>query len=382
VTALRGGWGVFMPRREQGLSKMMAYSMFLHICLFLFMILNRVFFAPQTTSFQGFQVDLLSSGPGIGLSGGGGGPKPRSVKKSAPKKSPKAAVKTSPPAPKKASAKPAAPKPAPAKASVKPALPPLQAAPEAAPSVTRAPRRSVNAPAAEKEDPERLQEWWKKQKKALKTPSVTPGIKPKMGVSERTRTAKIDIQKQPNIVPPALALPEAAPKTIPQASGALPKEPAAPETTSPSAEDNASASEEEPDGAATEQSDEALSQPDNEASMQAALGPGISGVGPSGGNSSFLFPNYLQKIDHKIRWRWAPPPVTASGDRLVIRFVIQKNGSIDKSSVEIAESSGNLFFDQAAIRAIHAAHPLPPLPKAYREDLLIVFMNFVVREDS
>jgi len=370
-----------MPRRQQGLSKMMACSIFLHFFLFLFLLVNRAFFSSHTTSFQGFQVNLVAPGTGSGFSAGGTS-KSRTAKKSAPKKSAKTRVKSPPPAPKKASVKPAVPKAAPAKASTKSAVPPLQSTPKAVPSLTRAPRRSVNAPPAEKDDPERLQEWWKKQKKALKTPSVTPGIKPKMGVLERTRTAKIDIQKRPNLVPPVISPPKVDASTTPKSGESASEKSTSDNADAPLIPDASSASEGESDGAAADQPGGEISQAEDSASMQASVGPGITGVGPSGGSASFLFPNYLKKVDHKIRWRWAPPPVTSTGDRLVIRFVIQKNGGIDKSSVEIAESSGNLFFDQAAIRAIYAAHPLPALPKAYNEDVLIVFMHFVVREDS
>lgn len=342
---------MLFPRRQQGLSKMMAYSVFFHFCLFLFIILNRTF-SSRMNSFDGFQVNLVAPGAGLGLTSLGrtkSRVKPLAAKKSSPKQTVPKAI------------------PVKAKASVKS----TPSEPKGSSVLTRAPRRSVNAPPPEKDDPERLQEWWKKQKKALKTPSVTPGIKPKMGISERTRTAKIDIQKRPILLPPVVLSPKPASKTaaspgegISKKQGSLEKE------SSQKTADSFLSSLLEG------------SQTENDASVQASLAPGIAGVGPPGGSSSFLFPNYLQKVDHKIRWRWAPPPVASTGDSLVIRFVIRKNGGIDKSSIEIKESSGNLFFDQAAIRAIYAAHPLPPLPKAYRDDVLIVFMNFIVREDS
>lgn len=374
MTVLRGAWTVFLPRRQEGLSKMMACSVFFHLFLFLSIVLNGFLFSAQKTSFDGFQVNLVASGGGGGITSGpvntpGASKK---SKKSSSKKSSKVSVKA-PPVAKKSSPKQTAPKVSQAKAKV---------APKPLPALTRAPRRSVNAPPPETDDPERLQEWWKKQKKALKAPSVTPGIKPKMGTSERTRTAKIDIQKRSKIVPPVVSPPKPAPQVIPIPDKAeLGKQAdleasSNPLESSPLEENGAEESVGQEEGSVSQ------GQGDDEASLQASLGPGITGIGPGGGGASFRFPNYLQKVDHKIRWRWAPPPVASTGDRLVIRFVIQKSGSIDKSTVEIAESSGNLFFDQAAMRAIYAAHPLPPLPKAYHEDVLIVFMNFVVREDS
>jgi len=370
VTVLRGAWTALLPRRQEGLSKMMAFSVFFHLFLFLSIVLNGFLFSSQKTSFDGFQVNLVASGGGGGITSGPVST-PRASKKSkklSSKKSSKVKVKA-PPAAKKSSPKQAAPKASQAKAVPKPL-----------PALTRAPRRSVNAPPPETDDPERLQEWWKKQKKALKAPSVTPGIKPKMGASERTRTAKIDIQKRSEIVPPVVAPPKPAPQVMPSPDKAELEKQADLEVSSNPLE--SSSSEENGAEERVGQEEGSSSQGDDEASLQASLGPGITGIGPGGGGASFRFPNYLQKVDHKIRWRWAPPPVASTGDRLVIRFVIQKSGSIDKSTVEIAESSGNLFFDQAAMRAIYAAHPLPPLPKAYHEDVLIVFMNFVVREDS
>lgn len=353
MTVLRGGWGVLLPRRQQGLSKMMAYSVFFHFCLFLFIILNRTF-SSRMNSFDGFQVNLVAPGAGLGLTSLG---------------RTKSRVKR-PLAAKKSSSKQAVPKTIPVKTSVKS----TQSEPKGSSLLTRAPRRSVNAPPPEKDDPERLQEWWKKQKKALRTPSVTPGIKPKMGISERTRTAKIDIQKRPNLVPPVASPPKPGSKPTPSPGEGISKEQGSLETEP---------SQKTADSSLSEGSLFEGLQTEGDASVQASLAPGIiAGVSLSGGGSSFLFPNYLQKVDHKIRWRWAPPPVASTGDRLVIRFVIQKNGGIDKSSIGIEESSGNLFFDQAAIRAIYAAHPLPPLPRAYGEDVLIVFMNFIVKEDS
>ncbi len=370
MTVLRGAWTVLLPRRQEGLSKMMACSVFFHFFLFLSIVLNGFLSSSQKTSFDGFQVNLVASGGGGGITSGpvSRPPASKKSKKSNSKKSSKVKVKA-PPAAKKSSPKQAAPKVTQAKTATK-----------ALPALTRAPRRSVNAPPPETDDPERLQEWWKKQKKALKTPSVTPGIKPKMGVSERTRTAKIDIQKRPNIVPPVVSPSKPAPQVtpIPDKAG-LKKQADLEDSSNPLEPSPSEESGAEPGGVEEEGS---VSQENDEASLQASLGPGITGIGPGGGGASFRFPSYLQKVDHKIRWRWAPPPVASTGDRLVIRFVIEKSGSIDKSTVEIAESSGNLFFDQAAMRAIYAAHPLPPLPKAYHEDVLIVFMNFVVREDS
>lgn len=372
MTELRAGWEPFMVRRQQGLSKMMACSFFLHLFLFLFIILNRAFFGSQTPSLQGFQVSLIGPGGESDLVSEGGGSRGTSSRADGSKSMNEPRTKSSTETEKQKAVTQAAP-------PLKQSLPSETEAPS---SGSRAPRSAVNAPLEEKEDPERLQEWWKKQKQALKTPTDTPGIKPKMGVSGQTRTAKIDIQKRPVEIPPVASSPLDTPlSSAGSHEGRV-------ENQKPSRPENALKGETSPSSPERNQTGESAfsesssGQEKEGVSIQASVGPGIRGEGISGGSTSFPFPSYLQKVDHKIRWQWAPPPVTSRGDRLVIRFMIRKDGGIDKSSVKIQESSGNDFFDQAAMRAVYAAHPLPPLPNAFQEDLLTVFMNFVVKEDS
>ena len=38
------------------------------------------------------------------------------------------------------------------------------------------------------------------------------------------------------------------------------------------------------------------------------------------------------------------------------------------SGVELAERSGDIVFDESAMRAVRKAHPLPPPPEAYRNE--------------
>ncbi len=98
--------------------------------------------------------------------------------------------------------------------------------------------------------------------------------------------------------------------------------------------------------------------------------------------SDFKFRDYLQRVDGKIRWQWAPPPITPEKDSLVVRFDIKKDGSIDKISVVVEESSGNPFLDQAALRAVSAANPFSPLPDAYTNDILTFYMHFIVHKET
>ena len=58
-----------------------------------------------------------------------------------------------------------------------------------------------------------------------------------------------------------------------------------------------------------------------------------------------------------------------------VRSQIEKSGRL--SEVKVETSSGNVFFDQAALRAVLAASPLAPLPREFGESTLGVHFEFV-----
>jgi TonB family protein len=86
----------------------------------------------------------------------------------------------------------------------------------------------------------------------------------------------------------------------------------------------------------------------------------------------FQFPWYLEEIYRKVSRNWRPPSRTAL--KTTVHFRIARNGRL--SDVEIENSSGNFLFDQAALRAIEASSPMPPLPAEYGGDWLGVFFDF------
>ncbi len=94
------------------------------------------------------------------------------------------------------------------------------------------------------------------------------------------------------------------------------------------------------------------------------------------------FPGYLQIMENKISGQWTPPPISMQGEGAgaIIQFNVRKDGRIE--SVEIEKSSGNKFFDLAAMRAISQAHPLPPLPEDLNEERLTVHFSFTVQKGS
>ncbi len=108
-------------------------------------------------------------------------------------------------------------------------------------------------------------------------------------------------------------------------------------------------------------------------------GPGLS-VGESsvggaapGIPSDFHFTYYVQRMLALIESRWYKPAV-GTGTRARVRFVILKDGRVE--GIQLEESSGMPSFDRAALRALYAANPLPPLPPAYGKSSLTVHLSF------
>jgi protein TonB len=95
--------------------------------------------------------------------------------------------------------------------------------------------------------------------------------------------------------------------------------------------------------------------------------------GGTGIPSDFHFTYYVDRMLALIESRWYKPAVPA-GTRARVGFVIFKDGRLD--SIRLEESSGNPSFDRAALRAIYAANPLPPLPPAYGKPSLTVHLSF------
>jgi protein TonB len=88
----------------------------------------------------------------------------------------------------------------------------------------------------------------------------------------------------------------------------------------------------------------------------------------------FEFAYYITSMRRKIAAFWQAPQGSTEERYCVVYFRIQRNGTIMSPSIET--SSGNLVFDQAALRAVYQASPLPALPPAYSENELGVHFSF------
>src|SRR6266851_2788779 len=106
--------------------------------------------------------------------------------------------------------------------------------------------------------------------------------------------------------------------------------------------------------------------------------PGPAGAGGSFGVSGATFdqPNfnysyYIERMLVTIGTNWFKPALSVNTSP-IIRFRISRDGSISEAEVE--RTSGMPFVDRAALRAVLASTPLPPLPSEFAGDHLGVHL--------
>jgi TonB family protein len=93
----------------------------------------------------------------------------------------------------------------------------------------------------------------------------------------------------------------------------------------------------------------------------------------------FPFAYYLMTIRRKVAGTWNVPQSSVGGElQCRVHFRIARDGQIVSPEIEL--SSGVFLFDQAALRAVIEASPMPPLPDEYRGDNLGVHFSFAFEE--
>ncbi|MDH3215524.1 MAG: TonB family protein [Candidatus Krumholzibacteria bacterium] len=97
-------------------------------------------------------------------------------------------------------------------------------------------------------------------------------------------------------------------------------------------------------------------------------------------DQDFPFAYYLATMKRKIAALWQVPR-TSPGEGMYCRvyFRVGKSGAIASPSIETP--SGNFLFDQAALRAVVQASPLPPLPSGFADEYLGVHFSFAYEEE-
>jgi TonB family protein len=110
-------------------------------------------------------------------------------------------------------------------------------------------------------------------------------------------------------------------------------------------------------------------------------GPPVTGM-VSADPPLFQFPYYLTQVEEMINRKWSPPTVMLPDAKMavMVHFRINKRGEI--TVVEVEKSSGNDFFDQAALRAVYEAKRFPPFPPGLTEEALNVHYRFIFQGDS
>jgi TonB family protein len=196
-------------------------------------------------------------------------------------------------------------------------------------------------------------------------PAQLPSVSVRIVRPERLpgqRTAAAKPKPKPTMAAPT-PVPTAAPTKAPAPV------PTAPSERQPS-EDAMAAQDAEPTPRPT-----AIPEPQT---SPGSRGGGLSLGGDDGAEipgipSDFHFTYYIERMLTLIETRWYKPGVP-EGTSALVRFRIHRDGRVDR--IELEESSGHPTFDRAALRALFAANPLPPLPPAYGRTSLTVHLRF------
>ncbi len=89
----------------------------------------------------------------------------------------------------------------------------------------------------------------------------------------------------------------------------------------------------------------------------------------------FPFTYYLGAIERNISQNWFSAVSENTALSCVVYFRLNRRGRI--SSTRIEKSSGNRYFDRAALQAVRSSAPFPPLPAAFDQPYLGIHFTFV-----
>jgi periplasmic protein TonB len=101
------------------------------------------------------------------------------------------------------------------------------------------------------------------------------------------------------------------------------------------------------------------------------------GVGPNSVMGQ-RFGYYVDLMRTQIARYWSTAGLANDSRRAMVSFTILKDGRV--TDAKIGTASGNYMLDAAALRAVLAASPLPPLPQGYDKDSAPVELWFQVKQ--
>lgn len=120
--------------------------------------------------------------------------------------------------------------------------------------------------------------------------------------------------------------------------------------------------------------------PDQVAKVTKPAEPGIQLVTPLMEAVALKYPYYINALRRKIDENWSPPGAGfAEAREVLVVFTILRDGSV--RSAEVEQSSGDIFYDQAALRSVLRATPFPPLPEGYAGQDMIIHFSFFLDPD-
>ena len=108
-----------------------------------------------------------------------------------------------------------------------------------------------------------------------------------------------------------------------------------------------------------------------------AAGKKQESVAVASTTQDFQFPPYLSIVRDKVERSWSPPP-GVKGARAKVMFRVLRTGRVGEA--KLVESSGNFYFDQAAMRAILASSPFPPLPEGFFKEYETFSVDLMEKE--
>lgn len=100
-------------------------------------------------------------------------------------------------------------------------------------------------------------------------------------------------------------------------------------------------------------------------------------VAAAGGEKEFPFLPYVAIVRDKVERNWNPPPGAKSAT-VKVQFTVLRSGRLGET--KLISSSGNFYFDQAAMRAILASSPFPPLPEGFFRDYETFSVDLMEKE--
>ena len=198
--------------------------------------------------------------------------------------------------------------------------------------------------------------------------------RPRVYIPPSYQVKLVDLPADAPIVPPSMSAPPAAAPPAPKQ-----KHPAPPKVArakpAPAPRTAAAPKQAMPELAAAKPKKEpvaAEAQPQTEAPPKKQ-----EAVSVSSGSQEFQFPPYVAIVRAKVERNWNPPP-GARGAKVKVVFRVLRSGRVGEA--RLTESSGNFYFDQAAMRAILASSPFPALPEAFFKDSEVFSVDLMEKE--